>query len=71
MFYLKENDERICYFEIKKVKIRKLVAYKLRLKYVPLQNCFTVIQLFILVSHFEIYVMASCYFEKKLLKKSQ
>ena len=35
--FLKENNERISYFKMKKLKIRNIVEYKFKLKYVSLQ----------------------------------
>ena len=43
-------------FLIKELKTRNIVAKKFRLKYVPLQILFTVIQLFILGSPCEFFL---------------
>ena len=52
--FLKENDERICYFKMTKLNTRNSVAYKFRFEYVSLQFV-TVIQLFIMRRPFDVY----------------
>ena len=68
--FLKEYDERLIYFNMKKLKTRNIVGYEFRLKYV-LSELFLqlYIQLFIMESLFEIYFMISCYYvhDRKLL----
>ena len=51
---LKENDEKTYYFKMKKLKTRNIVAYKFILKSVSILIFFTVIQLFIMGSPFEV-----------------
>ena len=51
--FSKENDERICYFKMEKLNTKNIVRF--RLKYFPLQNFSTVIQLLIMGSPSEVY----------------